>query len=70
MELKNSSKIFISKEYSNAAGKLHLSFYTLHDIVSRELSIKIEAIERAADPGSGSLFSFFMTIFSQDVHEA
>ena len=34
MKLKDGAKIFISKEYSNAAGKLHLSFYQLHDTVS------------------------------------
>ena len=27
MKLKDGAKIFISKEYSHAAGKLHLSFY-------------------------------------------
>lgn len=31
MKTKDGAKVFISKEYSNAAGKLHLSFYTLHD---------------------------------------
>ena len=44
MKLKDGAKIFISKEYSNAAGKLHLSFYQLHDTVSRHLTQKIEII--------------------------
>jgi len=34
MKLKDGAKIFISKEYSNAAGKLHLSFYQLHATVT------------------------------------
>ena len=38
MKTKDGAKVFISKEYSNAAGKLHLNFYTLHDLVQRELS--------------------------------
>jgi hypothetical protein len=35
MKTKEGSKVFISKEYSNAAGKLHLSFYILHDMIIR-----------------------------------
>ena len=38
MKTKNDEKVFISKEYSNAAGKLHLSFYQMHDLVVRELN--------------------------------
>lgn len=44
MKLKDGVKVFISKEYSNAAGKLHLSFYTLHDTVTRELTKKIDYV--------------------------
>ena len=33
MKLKDGAKIFISKEYSNAAGKLHLSFHTLNKTI-------------------------------------
>lgn len=42
MKTKNGTKVFISKEYSNAAGKLHLIFYTLHDLILRELKSKLE----------------------------
>lgn len=38
MKTKDGSKVFISKEYSNAAGKLHLHFYLLLDLVARELN--------------------------------
>jgi hypothetical protein len=38
MKTKDGSKVYISKEYSNAAGKLHLSFYTLHDLIIRDLN--------------------------------
>jgi hypothetical protein len=72
MELKNSDKIFIGKEYSNAAGKLHLSFYTLHDLVSRALTEKIESINRQAtaeEQEHGGVIAFFKTIFSSDVHQ-
>jgi hypothetical protein len=48
MKLKDGAKIFISKEYSNAAGKLHLSFYQIHDIIIRELAPKIDRINQAA----------------------
>jgi hypothetical protein len=45
MKLRDSgTKVFISKEYSNAAGKLHLSFYTLHALITKELTPKIERI--------------------------
>ena len=44
MKTKDGAKVFISKEYSNAAGKLHLSFYTLHNMVIRELNSKLESI--------------------------
>ncbi len=48
MKLKDGAKVFISKEYSNAAGKLHLSFYQIHDIIIRELAPKIDRINQAA----------------------
>ena len=38
MKTKDGAKVFISKEYSNAAGKLHLSFYTVLDLVVRQLN--------------------------------
>ncbi len=41
MKTKDGSKVFISKEYSNAAGKLHLSFCNLHDLIARELTTKL-----------------------------
>ena len=44
MKTKEGAKVFISKEYSNAAGKLHLSFYTLHDTILRELKQKLDSI--------------------------
>jgi hypothetical protein len=47
MQTKEGVKVFISKEYSNAAGKLHLSFYTLHDTIIRELREKLESIRYA-----------------------
>ena len=42
MKTKDGTKVFISKEYSNAAGKLHLIFYTMHDLILRELKSKLE----------------------------
>lgn len=63
MKTKDGSKVFISKEYSNAAGKLHLNFYTLHDLITRELSSKLESINRIA-ANRGSILAFFKTIFS------
>lgn len=65
--LKDGAKVFISKEYSNAAGKLHLSFYTLHDTVSRELASKIDELtqeEKASLENSKlGILAFFKTIF-------
>jgi hypothetical protein len=37
MKTKEGAKIFISKEYSNAAGKLHLNFYKLYSLITTEL---------------------------------
>lgn len=63
----NGAKVFISKEYSNAAGKLHLSFYTLHATVSKELTEKIEAITNATLNNTRvSIIAFFKTMFSSD----
>jgi hypothetical protein len=62
MKTKDGAKVFISKEYSNAAGKLHLSFYTLHDLIIRELNAKLEIINRTAN--RRSIIAFFKTIFS------
>jgi hypothetical protein len=62
MKTKDGAKVFISKEYSNAAGKLHLSFYTLHDLIVRELNEKLESINRSAN--RRSILAFFKTIFS------
>ena len=60
MKTKDGSKIFISKEYSNAAGKLHLHFCLLLDLVVRELSAKLaESRQR-----QNSVFAFFRTMFS------
>src|SRR5688500_6847840 len=47
MKTKDGAKVFISKEYSNAAGKLHLSFYRLHDFIVIELANKLNTINRA-----------------------
>jgi hypothetical protein len=70
MKLKDGAKIFISKEYSNAAGKLHLSFYTLHDTVTRELTEKLESINLAVNESMSnnhvSIIDFIKTIFSND----
>jgi hypothetical protein len=62
MKTKDGSKVFISKEYSNAAGKLHLNFYLLHDLIVRELNAKLESINQNAN--RGSILAFFKTIFS------
>jgi len=62
MKTKDGAKVFISKEYSNAAGKLHLNFYNLHDLIVRELNTKLESINRLAN--RGSILAFFKTIFS------
>jgi hypothetical protein len=70
MKLKDGAKIFISKEYSNAAGKLHLSFYQIHDIIIRELAPKIDRINQAASEQLSNsrlnILSFFKTIFNND----
>ena len=70
MKLKDGAKIVISKEYSNAAGKLHLSFYTLHDTVTRELTEKLESINLAVNESMSnnhvSIIDFIKTIFSND----
>ena len=72
MMLKDGAKIFISKEYSNAAGKLHLSFYTLHNTITKLLTEKIDAINHDAEAqlnsSKVSLIAFFKTIFSTDQH--
>ena len=62
MKTKEGTKVFISKEYSNAAGKLHLSFYTLHDLILRELNQKLEQINKIAN--RRSILAFFKTMFS------
>lgn len=62
MKTKDGAKVFISKEYSNAAGKLHLSFYTLTDLIVRELIPKLEIINRINN--RGSILAFFKTMFS------
>jgi len=62
MKTKDGAKVFISKEYSHAAGKLHLNFYQLHDLIVRELNNKIENINR--NNNRHSILAFFKTIFS------
>ena len=62
MLTKDGAKVFISKEYSKAAGKLHLSFYQLHDLIVRELQQKLDLINRANN--RNSIIAFFKTIFS------
>lgn len=62
MKTKDGSKVYISKEYSNAAGKLHLAFYTLHDLIIRDLNNKLESINKQNN--RGSIMAFFKTIFS------
>lgn len=62
MKTKDGAKVFISKEYSNAAGKLHLNFYMLHDLIVRELNLKLEYI--AMNNTRGSILAFFKTLFS------
>ena len=62
MKTKDGSKIFISKEYSNAAGKLHLHFYLLLDLIARELDAKLMEIHQRQN--RNSIFAFFRTIFS------
>jgi hypothetical protein len=62
MKTKDGTKVYISKEYSNAAGKLHLSFYTLHDLIIRDLIIKLENIGKQTN--RGSIMAFFKTIFT------
>jgi hypothetical protein len=44
MALKDGEKVFIKKDYSNAAGKLHLSFHTLNKTIQNELTDKLEQI--------------------------
>ena len=61
MKTKEGTKVFISKEYSNAAGKLHLSFYTLHDLIIKELNDKLDSINRTAN--RKSILAFFKTMF-------
>ncbi len=62
MKTKDGAKVFISKEYSNAAGKLLLNFYMLHDLIVRELNQKLEYI--AMNTNRGSILAFFKTLFS------
>lgn len=62
MKTKDGAKVFISKEYSNGAGKLHLSFYTIHDLIIRELASKLHDINK--NNNRSSLLYFFKTIFS------
>ena len=62
MKTKDGTKVFISKEYSNSAGKLHLNFYKLHDLVSKDLKEKLDSINKSNN--KGSILAFFKTIFS------
>ena len=62
MKTKDGAKVFISKEYSNAAGKLHLSFYTLHVFIAKDLAGKLDSINRTNN--RHSILAFFKTIFS------
>lgn len=62
MKTKDDTKVFISKEYSNAAGKLHLIFYTILNIVVKELAPRLEEINKNAN--KGSILAFFKTIFT------
>ena len=62
MKTKDGAKVFISKEYSNAAGKLHLSFYTLHDLIVRELNEKLDNITKMAN--RKSILVYFKNMFS------
>lgn len=64
MRTKDGSKVFISKEYSNAAGKLHLNFYMLHHLITRELNPKLEQINKQAN--RGSILTFLKTIFTSN----
>jgi hypothetical protein len=68
MKLKDGAKIFISKEYSHAAGKLHLSFYQLHATISKQITAKIESLTEEAEQNlsRANLVDFFKTIFSTD----
>jgi hypothetical protein len=70
MKLKDGVKVFISKEYSNAAGKLHLSFYSLLNTVTKELIQKIDEvnieISNSLSNTRVSIFDFIKTIFTTD----
>jgi hypothetical protein len=44
MKTKNDTKVFIKKEYSNAAGRLHLQFCFLLDLIQKHLKSKIDHI--------------------------
>lgn len=39
-------KVYINKEYSSAAGKLHLIFFELHLLAVRELAQKLESASK------------------------
>jgi hypothetical protein len=73
MKLKDGAKIFISKEYSNAAGKLHLSFYTLHASITKELIHRVESFKseeaKSLTENRVSILAFLKTIFSSDQQE-
>jgi hypothetical protein len=68
MKLKDDAKIFISKEYSNAAGKLHLSFYQLYNTINKKLTAKIDVINQQVTASNTrvSILDFFKTIFTTD----
>jgi hypothetical protein len=70
MKLKDGVKVFISKEYSNAAGKLHLSFYSLLNTVTKELTQKIDEvnieISNSLSNTRVSILDFIKTIFTTD----
>jgi hypothetical protein len=72
MNIKDGSKVFINKEYSSSAGKLHLSYYTLFSTISNELTTKIDEINRTTETQLNSsrvsLLAFFKTMFSSDNH--
>ena len=55
-------KVYINKEYSSAAGKLHLIFFELHLLAVRGLAQKLESANRQAS-SRGSLMTFFKTMF-------
>jgi len=69
MKSRAGEKIFVSKEYSHAAGRLHLAFHQLHLFVVKDLQERIKLLQRSQQDRSVFVTFFKQVLFSSREEE-